>query len=119
MLCLVVELRFYYDNELKLTPRRLLFLPSFAGFRFLKRRAKEEFRKHAQETDQAAVNKALKQAKENIAMIERTSLVYGVYAPKHSSVLVSAQSLSLSLSRGCGRKKSAEKLTEFHISQGK
>jgi hypothetical protein len=54
---------------------------------FLKRRAKEEFRKYAQETDQAAVNKALKHAKENIAMIERTSLVYGVYAPKHTSVL--------------------------------
>lgn len=54
---------------------------------FLKRRAREEFRKYAQETDKAVIDKALTEAKANIAMIERTRHVYGLYAPKHGSVL--------------------------------
>lgn len=54
---------------------------------FLKRRGREEFRKYAQETDQAVIDKGLAEAKESIAMMQRTSQVYGLYAPKHASVL--------------------------------
>ncbi|QDZ18163.1 hypothetical protein HOP50_01g06660 [Chloropicon primus] len=55
---------------------------------FLKRRGREEFRKHANETDGTKLKKIITEGEKSIAMIERTSLVYGIYAPKHPSVLM-------------------------------
>jgi len=54
---------------------------------FLVRRGREEFRKYAHETDPAKIEKIVAEGKESIALIERTSSVYGIYAPKHPSVL--------------------------------
>merc|ERR1711908_124042 len=54
---------------------------------FLKRRGREEFRQYAGETDKAKLEEIVAQGKNSIQMIERTSLVYGLYAPKHGSVL--------------------------------
>merc|ERR1711934_549228 len=55
---------------------------------FLMRRGREEFRKHVGETDKAKLAKIVAEGEKSIAMIERTSVVYGMYAPLHKSVLV-------------------------------
>ncbi len=55
--------------------------------RFLKRRGREEFRKYAKETDKAKIEKVLAEGRSSIAVIERTSSVYGMYEPTHPSVL--------------------------------
>ena len=46
------------------------------------RRGREEFRKHVGETDKTQITE-----EKSIAMIERTSVVYGMYAPSHKSVV--------------------------------
>lgn len=52
------------------------------------RRGREEFRKHVGETDKAKLAKIVAEGEKSIVMIERTSVVYGMYAPSHKSVLV-------------------------------
>ena len=55
--------------------------------RFLKRRGREEFGEYAKETDKAKIEKVLAEGRSSIAVIERTSSVYGMYEPTHPSVL--------------------------------
>ena len=56
------------------------------------RRAREEFRKLANETDVDKIEKALQRATEELKVLQRTSSIYKMYEPEHKSVLVSCYS---------------------------
>lgn len=58
----------------------------------MKRRAKQDFRQHAAETDAAKLDQLWTKAQEDFAVTQRQRVVYSMYAPKQKSVMVSSPS---------------------------
>ena len=56
----------------------------------MQRKAKNDFRSHASETDQAAVAQLWSQAKADLEVAKRQALVYSLYGSKQKSVMVTA-----------------------------
>ena len=66
--------------------------PNYNVREFVKRRAKQDFRQHAAETDAAKIDQLWSKAQEDFAVTQRQRLVYSMYAPKQKSVMVSSPS---------------------------
>ena len=66
--------------------------PNYNVREFVKRRAKQDFRQHAAETDAARIDQLWSKAQEDFAVTQRQRLVYSMYAPKQKSVMVSIPS---------------------------
>ena len=66
--------------------------PNYNVREFVKRRAKQDFRQHAAETDAARIDQLWSKAQEDFAVTQRQRIVYSMYAPKQKSVMVSSPS---------------------------
>eukprot|EP00891_Asterochloris_glomerata_P004116 jgi/Astpho2/4116/gw1.00063.220.1_t len=61
--------------------------PNYNVREFVKRRAKQDFRQHAAETDAAKLDQLWTKAQEDFAVTQRQRVVYSMYAPKQKSVM--------------------------------
>ena len=59
---------------------------------FVQRKARNDFRSHAAETDTAAVETLWSQAKQDLEIARRQALVYSLYGSRQKSVMVKAAS---------------------------
>ena len=57
---------------------------------WIERRAREDFRKLVGETDKQVIAAAIAKAEEHVKLLQRSSAVYSMYAPKHATILVSS-----------------------------
>ncbi len=56
--------------------------------RYVKRKAREDFRAHAKDVDVSAADALLKRAKAELKVWERQAVVYSLYARPQKSVMV-------------------------------
>ena len=56
--------------------------------RYVKRKTKQDFRAHQHETSTQAVDKFLKEARAELEVVKRQTMVYSMYARKHKSIMV-------------------------------
>ena len=56
--------------------------------RYVLRRAKQDFRQHRDDIDDAAVAELVKEAKHFLEVVKRQAVVYSMYARKHKSIMV-------------------------------
>ncbi len=59
-----------------------------AWFRYVRRKAKEGFRAHKGETDAQKLSELLQDAKQELEVVKRQSLVYSMYARRQKSIMV-------------------------------
>lgn len=62
--------------------------PQFNISHYIQRRAKEEFHAHAREADPAKLQQLVASGKEQLDVVKRQALVYGLYGRKIKNVLV-------------------------------
>lgn len=56
--------------------------------RYVKRKAREGFRAHQGETDAQTISQLVQDAKAELEVVKRQSVVYGLYARKQKSIMV-------------------------------
>ena len=61
---------------------------SLSLYRYVKRKAKQDFRKHKDETDKLIINDYWRKALEAMEVVQRQAVVYKLYARKHKSIMV-------------------------------
>ena len=61
---------------------------SLTLYRYVKRKAKQDFRKHKDETDKLIINEHWRIALEAMEVVQRQAVVYKLYARKHKSIMV-------------------------------
>jgi hypothetical protein len=69
----------------------ILDLSNFELHRYVKRKAREEFRAHMDERDPVALSNLLSKARSDLKVVERQSVVYSMYGRKQRSIMVSFQ----------------------------
>jgi hypothetical protein len=72
-------------------------MPIWPACRYIKRRAKEGFAESQSITDAAALEQLWQRAKEELEVVKRQAVVYGLYARKHKSVMVGGTPSALAL----------------------
>ena len=56
--------------------------------RYVKRRAGEQFRQHAGESDAGAAQQLIASAREQLQLVQRQAIVYTLFARKNKSIMV-------------------------------
>jgi hypothetical protein len=63
-------------------------LQRFVFLRYVKRRAQEEFHKHAAEVDANRIQQFWAKAQSDLELVRRQAMVYTLFARKHKSIMV-------------------------------